>query len=127
MAGWGEQLDRKVLWANMAKTRTVAAVLVDHRRNSEQQGSMEYEIEETWLGESTGCKAAWAHTPENKHIGGISIALHPALARYAKHDDEWNDPRGWGRWTTITIIGKKRKIAIIGTYGPTPNKCGSNS
>jgi len=122
MAGWGEQLDRKVIWANMAKTRTVAAVLVDHRRNSEQQGSMEYEIEETWLGERTGCKAAWTHTPGNKHIGGISIALHPALARYAKHDDEWYDPRGWGRWTTITVIGRKRKIAIIGTYGPTPNK-----
>ena len=79
-------------------------------------------MEETWLGEQTDSRTRWVHTPGNKHIGGISIALHPTIARYAKHDEKWYDPRGWGRWTTITIIGRKRKIAIIGTYGPTPNK-----
>ena len=121
MAGWGDELDRKILWTNMARTKTMVAVIVDHRRTTQQLKSMEFEAEETWLGEKTGCKAAWTPTPGNKHIGGVSIALHPALARYTNYADRWYDPRGWGRWTTITLIGKKRKIAIIGTYGPTPN------
>ena len=31
------------------------------------------------------------------------------------------DPRGWGRWTSIELKGRKRRVMIIGTYGPTKN------
>ena len=122
MAGWGQDLERRMLLANLAKTKTMVVVLQDHRRTTQQIQNMQYEIEETWLGERTGNKAAWAHAPASSNrIGGVTIAIHPALARYAKHEDKWYDQRGWGRWTAITLVGRKRNTVIIGTYGPTPN------
>lgn len=87
MNGWGNQLDRKTLWMNMARTKTMVLVMQDHRRTTQQKHNMQYEVEETWLG-TTGQEAAWAYTPGNRHVGGIAIAVHPALARYACHEEK---------------------------------------
>jgi len=52
-------------------------------------------------------------------VGGITIAVHPIVARYTiKPKHNFDDPRGWGRWTTVCLHGKIKQI-IIGTYGPT--------
>jgi len=52
-------------------------------------------------------------------VGGITIAVHPIVARYAvKPKRNFDDPRGWGRWTTVCLHGKIKQI-IIGAYGPT--------
>ena len=121
MAGWGDRADREMMWTTMARTKTMVMVLQDHRRQTGQINNMQMEIENAWLGEKSDRKAAWAYTTGNQRIGGVAIAIHPALARYAKQEQEWCDTRGWGRWTAIELKGRKRNIVIIGTYGPTPN------
>ena len=58
MAAWGTDLDRWILWKNMARTKTMVAVLQDHRRTYQQQHNMQYEVEETLLGGRTGREVA---------------------------------------------------------------------
>ena len=122
MAGWGESLDRMTLWSHMAACRTMIMVLYDHRRQECQRLNMQNEIEIGWTGTCSEHKIAWSHAmAKNKNIGGITIAVHPAIARYARNFDKGCDPRGWGRWTAIELHGRKRKTIIIGTYAPTAN------
>jgi hypothetical protein len=60
----------------------------------------------------------WTHSPaRNRHIGGISIGIHPIMARYASKRTRIDK---WGRWVEVDLVGKKNKITtVIGTYGPT--------
>ena len=52
MAGWGkqEQLSRGELWKDMARTRTLIMVLIDHKQTKDQLKIMEGNIVAGWLG-----------------------------------------------------------------------------
>jgi len=76
-----------------------------------------------WTGTNRQHKVTWSHSmAKNKYIGGIMIAVHQIIGRYARITDNCQDPRNWGRWTAIEIWGWKRKTLIIATYGPVKNE-----
>ena len=43
------------------------------------------------------------------------------MARYVSNTNKGDDPRGWGRWKGVQVIGRKKKTLIIGTYAPSHN------
>ena len=47
--------------------------------------------------------------------------MHPIMARYVSNTNKGDDPRGWGRWKGVQVIGRKKKTLIIGTYAPSHN------
>jgi exonuclease III len=97
--------------------------LIDHKIMEKGRINMENEIEMEWTGSNRQHKVSWSHSmAKNKHIGGITIAVHPIIGRYARVTDNCQDPRDWGRWTAIEIWGRKRKTLIIATYGPVKNE-----
>ena len=121
MAGWGAQEDRDPLWEMLKNSRTLIIALIDTKITDTGITNLETELRERWIA-IDNYRPHVTHAPaKNRHIGGIVLALHPCLARYASINKLTLDPRGWGRWTGTTLIGRKRKIAIIATYGPTPN------
>ncbi|HIB78244.1 MAG TPA: endonuclease/exonuclease/phosphatase family protein, partial [Flavobacteriales bacterium] len=123
MRGRGEMLDRQNLWSAMAKSHTMIIILSDHRCTEPQLKNFQTEIEDGWIGLNTERRMKCIHSPaRNKHVGGITIAVHPIISRYITLDTPFqlDDPRGWGRWTCTALAGKE-KIIIIGTYGPTKN------
>ena len=124
MAGWGDIMDRVNLWKQMATSKSMIVAIIDHKRTNEQIKNMENEIELGWTGTTRGIhKIIWAHAPaKNKNIGGITIAVHPILARYSLQTDLADDKRGWGRWTGVMIKGRKQSTIVIATYGPTENE-----
>ena len=107
--------------------RAMAVAIIDHRRQKAQTRDVEFEINQGWIGDTTAddCKPMWVHAAaKNNRIGGVSIAVHPALKRYAH--TKILDDRGWSRWVGIelagkTLNGRTGKIALIATYGPTPS------
>ena len=113
-------MQRKLLFNNLAHNRALVLILVDHRRQKHEIANMEYEVVEEWTGDCTKTKekVSWAHSPAwNKHVGGISIAIHPVLGRYATAKLRVDK---WGRWVEVDIIGKNTTVTtIVGTYGPT--------
>ena len=124
MAGWGDIMDRVNLWKQMATSKTMIVAIIDHKRTSAQIKNMENEIELGWTGTTRGIhKIIWAHAPaKNKNIGGITIAVHPILARYSSQTELADDKRGWGRWTGVMIKGRQQSTIVIATYGPTENE-----
>ena len=124
MAGWGDIMDRVNLWKQMATSKSMIVAIIDHKRTKEQIKNMENEIELGWTGTTRGIhKIIWAHAPaKNKNIGGITIAVHPILARYSSQTELADDKRGWGRWTGVMIKGRKQSTIVIATYGPTENE-----
>ena len=121
MNGWGSSdgIHNRALFANLAWTKTLVVILIDHRRTAGNISSLEYEIENAWTGGGMGSgKVKWAHaTARNKHVGGVTIGLHPIIARYASNRVRCDK---WGRWVEIDIVGKKGKVTtIVATYGPT--------
>ena len=123
MRGWGNEEGREGVWSAMARTKTMIAILVDHRQHTNRQRRrMETEIAEGWVGSGVAKKCKWAHAAAaNCRVGGITIAVHPIMARYTEPTTKANDPRGWGRWKGVLIKGKKKKTIIIGTYAPSKN------
>ena len=100
-------------------------VLIDHRRSQEQLHNIEFEANKWWV-DSDGTQensSKWAHAgAPNKYIGGVSVGIHPAVARYAHSVEECEDERGWGRWTGIMITGHAGSIAIIVAYAPSETR-----
>jgi len=122
MAGWGDTIDRVNMWKRLAHNNTMIMTLIDHKTTESGRVNLQNEIEMEWTGTNMGHKVKWSHSmAKNRHIGGITMAVHPIIARYAHITKKCEDTRGWGRWTGIEIWGRKRKIMIIGTYGPTKN------
>ena len=118
MGGWGEELERKTLWNMLARTKTMVAIIIDHRQTKTE--GIEYEMRTQWTGAGKGREAKFKHAKTNKTTsGGITVAVHPIIARYTVANiTKYDDPRGWGRWTSV-VIHSKTKTIIIGTYGPT--------
>ena len=88
MGGWGEknELDLRAMFNQMAWTKTLIIVLIDHRREAHNTSQIEFLAQQAWTGGGKGEneKAMWTHSPaRNRHIGGISIGIHPIMARYA--------------------------------------------
>jgi len=105
--------------ANMlARTKTMVAIIIDHRQT--KIDGIEYEMTSQWTGAGKGREAKFKHAEPNKTTtGGITVAVHPIIARYmAANITKYDDPRGWGRWASV-VIHSKTKTVIIGTYGPT--------
>ena len=51
MRGWGTEDSREVIWSTLARTKTMIAVLVDHRQHTNRQRRrMETEIAAGWVG-----------------------------------------------------------------------------
>ena len=70
----------------------------------------------------TNKKCKWAHAAAaNNRVGGVTVAVHPIMARYTEPTNKADDPRGWGRWKGVLVTGRKKKTLIIGTYGPPKN------
>jgi hypothetical protein len=122
MNGWtgdDKEVKRTALFAHLADTGTLVFGLIDHRRTTAEIKSAEYEIETLWTGSNSENreKPGWAHAPaKTRHIGGISIGIHPILKRYTDMGSIHADK--WGRWTTIDLVGKHRIIKIIAAYRP---------
>ena len=118
MQGWGEPHQRNLPWQMLARTKTLAAVIIDHRQYN--HSNVEMEMVDRWTGVGNGKEASFGHVkPTSKQAGGITIALHPILGRYReRHKSDFDDPRGWNRWAQITLRGRE-KLLILGVYGPT--------
>jgi len=118
MQGWGKQTERSSLWQLFARSKTMIVALIDHRQRNEK--NVEFELTDQWTGVGIKKDARFAHVkPRSSAVGGITIAMHPILARYAEqHKQQFDDPRNWGRWTNMTLRGKE-KIVVIAAYGPT--------
>ena len=99
------------------------AVLTDHRQHTNaQRKRMEEEITRGWTGQGSKNKCKWAHADTiSKRVGGVTLAVHPIMARYVSNTNKGDDPRGWGRWKGVQVIGRKKKTLIIGTYAPSHN------
>ena len=123
MRGWGDRTTREMLWNTLTRTRTMIAVLIDHRQHTNtQRKQMEEEITRGWTGQGSKNKCKWAHADTiSKRVGGVTLAVHPIMARYVRNTDKGDDPRGWGRWKGVQITGRKKKTLIIGTYAPAHN------
>ena len=129
VAGWSpeREMQRKIAWSQMADMRALAVSIVDHRRVKAQTNNVEIEVNAAWIGDTKedDCKPLWVHAPaKTSLIGGVSLAVHPALRRYAHK--QIHDGRGWSRWAGIElrgheINGRTGHVIMIATYGPTPS------
>ena len=67
--------------------------------------------------------AGWVHAAAaNNRVGGVTLAVHPIMARYTEPATKANDPRRWGRLKEVIMKGRKKKTLIIGTYAPSKNE-----
>jgi len=96
MQGWGLDVERATLWSMLARTKTMIIVLIDHRQKNTR--TIEFELKDHWTGVGVKKDIRFAHVkPGATRSGGITIAIHPILARYAEqHHGEYDDPRNWG-------------------------------
>jgi len=89
MQGWGEPHQRSLVWQMLARTKTMAAVIVDHRQYN--QNNVEMEMVDRWTGVGKGKEASCSHAkPTSRQAGGITIALHPILGRYRERGNVKN-------------------------------------
>ena len=121
IAGWGNEQDRTPLWNYLHNSKTSVIAIIDHKNTLSGINSIEYEMTKHWT--KIKEKPSFAHAEaKNRHIGGITLAIHPSLGRYKQPTTLTEDPRGWGRWTGTALKGKDKTLYIIATYGPTPNE-----
>ena len=121
IAGWGREQDRIPLWNFLHNSKTSVVAIIDHKNTLTGINNIEYEMSKHWV--KLKEKPKFSHAAAaNRHIGGITLAIHPCLGRYAQPTNLTEDPRGWGRWTGIALKGKNKTLYIIATYGPTPNE-----
>ena len=110
LAGWGDFVNRQVMWKRLAYNKTMIMIIIDHKITENGRINMQNEIELGWMGTNKEHKAKWSHTmAKNRHIGGITMAVHPILGRYGRVTHDCHDPRGWGRWTSMEFWGKRKK------------------
>ena len=71
--------------------------LIDHKTTESGRVNLQNEVEMEWTGTNMRHKVKWSHAmAKNKHIGGITLAVHPTIARYAHITEKCEDKRGWG-------------------------------
>ena len=121
-------------WAELAAQQALVAVVSDHGLGKDNTVSTEIQAQQGWVGTECEHKAVWAHAPARRvqtrggavqWHGGVSVGVHPILARYAVPNGKIDDARNWGRYCGIKIAGKGGEhrtgnLAVIGVYGPTP-------
>ena len=128
MDGWGdiEDTNRINLFNQMAKSHTLIAILVDHRKMRSQQETIQNEMEAHWTGRGGDWRPMFiTEGAKTNKVGGITIALHPTISRSfnpQKNSSKQGDPRGWGRWTSAKLTTKGANTLIVGTYGPSQSR-----
>jgi len=50
MQGWGEELDRSLLWGMLSRTKTMVAVISDHRLTRPNMNKIDIEMASHWAG-----------------------------------------------------------------------------
>jgi len=53
MQGWGEELDRNLLWGMLSRTKRMVAVISDHRLTRSNMHKIEIEMASHWAGSGT--------------------------------------------------------------------------
>jgi hypothetical protein len=81
--GWGITEERELVWNRLAATRVLIAVITDHHRNISTQLGVMKKVTMGWIGIGMNSCCKWAHAPaKNKTVEGVTVGVHPILARY---------------------------------------------
>ena len=76
-----------------AQLQNIYIAIIDHKNTLSGINSIEYEMTKHWT--KVKEKPSFAHAEaKNRHIGGITLAIHPSLGRYKQPTTLAEDPRG---------------------------------